>query len=201
MSLTSFIKEKLIINKDIKKAYTCFPANRQELFDELKKRLNEYGGGTEKEPLNLNDIDISAIEDLHSLFYYLNDPGVKLVAIDISGWDVSNVVDFHSMFYDCHNLKYIGDISGWEINNASDLHLMFADCKKLRNVGDLSNWADKVNNVNDFTAMFRGCEKMEKQDLESWKVKQGLTKANVKMMISGTTGWKLPAWVKKLPKN
>ena len=57
MSLTSFIKEKLKVNKEYVEVHTEKPENIKELRKIINDRIEEQGPGTLKEPVDLNDID------------------------------------------------------------------------------------------------------------------------------------------------
>ena len=71
MSLTLFINEQLKINKDYKEAYSQKPATTRDLRKIIEERLDKQGNGTIKEPINLNDIDVSEIDNLENIFYYI----------------------------------------------------------------------------------------------------------------------------------
>ena len=96
-SLTHYIQEKLVINSlqeklVIKKTnqYKYFPQSKEELRAIIEKRIKDEGN-----EVDLNDIDVSNITDMSSLFEETNFKG------DISKWDVSNVTDMQDMFYNC----------------------------------------------------------------------------------------------------
>ena len=81
--LTSYITEKLKINKDSSKYY--YPKDKDELRSLIEKLLEERG-----KDADLNDIDVSDIMDMSELFY-----GLDPHKIDISEWNVSNVTDMY----------------------------------------------------------------------------------------------------------
>ena len=116
-SLTSYIQEKLIIKKNkSSNNYNYFPESKEELKDIILKRINDEG-----KEVDLNDIDVSNITDMSSLFYtYENFNG------DISDWDVSNVTDMRAMFYWCK--KFNQDISNWDVSNVTNMRYMFYKC-------------------------------------------------------------------------
>ena len=63
-SLTKYLNEKLIINKDYKdEQYTCAPKTFKELKQIIKDRYKKLGPGTQQKPIDFNDIDVS---DIHS---------------------------------------------------------------------------------------------------------------------------------------
>ena len=87
-SLTHYIQEKLIIKKG--KNYKYFPETKEELQDIIKQRIKDEGN-----KVNLNDINVSKITDMSSLF-----KGTKFNG-DISNWDVSNIKNNKFMFSYC----------------------------------------------------------------------------------------------------
>ena len=105
-SLTSYIQEKLIIKKNKNTGYKYFPKTKEELQDIIKQRIKQDGN-----ECDLNDIDVSNIIDMSSLFKGTNFNG------DISNWNVSNVTNMGSMFYGC--TKFNQDISSWDVSNVT----------------------------------------------------------------------------------
>ena len=196
LSLPKRIDEKIKINKDYSEEenYSVAPESLFELIKIIEDRINKQGPGTEKNPIDLNDIDVRKIENLHGVFNYINN---KIVAVDVSDWDVSNAKALNSLFLGCKFLKYVGDLSGWNVENVNDMHFMFSGCSRLRSIGNLSYW--DVRNVTNFNSMFKGCEKLKDPNIDGWRVNSSLTKNDAKLIISGTTGWKMPSWVKGLP--
>ena len=144
-SLKQYIQEKLVIKKNASFNHKYFPETKEELEDLIRKRIKEEGNNAD-----LNDIDVSKITDMSSLFMGLNFNG------DISGWDVSNVTDMSGMFYDCRNFNQ--DISQWDVSNVTDMHGMFAECESFNQ--DISSW--DVSNVTNMCSMFCWCAIEEK---------------------------------------
>ena len=171
-SLTKYLNEKLIINKDYKYAneYTCAPKTFNELRKIIEDRYNKLGPGTKNNPIDFNDVDVSNIES----FYNKNtNNGIfqqtKFKYIDISYWNVSNIKSMRSMFVICHNLESVGDLSDWNVSNVVFMDNMFINCHNLKSVGDLSDW--DVSNVKDMTVMFSDCEQLKSVgDLSNWDV-------------------------------
>ena len=188
-TLNTYINEKLVLNKDTfrKAKYKYFPEKKRELESIITDLLDKHAG---QEVIDLNDIDISNINDISFLFYKRND----IYNIDISNWDVSNVTNMSSIFYNCKNLQSIGDISGWNVSAVKDMggmfynciylthigdisswniskaeyiHTMFTSCKSLESIGDISGW--DISNIADMGYMFYGCKKLKDVgDLNSW---------------------------------
>ena len=112
-SLKNYIQEKLIIKKD--KNYKYFPNTKEELKDIIDKRIEQEGN-----KVDLNDIDVSKITDMSSLFERTDFNG------NISTWDVSNVTDMSYMFTWCEDFNQ--DISNWDVSNVKNMNSVFAYC-------------------------------------------------------------------------
>lgn len=116
--------------------------------DELDRTLNaklrvEIGPGTKDNPADLNDIDISAMDNLSEIFF-----DSEFEYIDISNWDVTNVVNVSRMFYRS-KLKSI-NMSNWNLKKFEwGMHgsQVFDYCKNLK-VVDLSNIKETEPNWN-----------------------------------------------------
>ena len=163
-SLNQYIKEKLIINKDYRDNMIVVKS-----FDELRKiiddRYKKLGAGTEQNPIDFNDIDVSNMVS----FCNNDDIGLfeqtKFKYIDISDWDVSSVTNMLSMFYRCNTLKSVGDISYWDVSNVTNMAYMFTDCVNFNQ--NISRW--NVSRVTDMSYMFFGCVNFN-QNISSWDV-------------------------------
>ena len=163
-SLTNYINEKLIINKDYNDGSIVVKS-----FDELRKiiidRYNKLGPGTKQNPIDFNDIDVSNIDSFYDHKGIFE--GTKFKHIDISGWDVSNVKSMRQMFRHCKKLKSVGDISNWDVSNVTDMSFMFYECNELKFIGDISNW--NVSSVINMSYMFYGYNNFN-QDISKWNV-------------------------------
>ena len=152
-SLTKYLNEKLINNKDYKSPYTCAPKSFKELRKIIEDRYNKLGPGTKNNPIDFNDVDVSNIDS----FCNNNDNGIfqktEFKYIDISYWNVSNIKSMRSMFVSCHNLESVGDLSDWNVSNVVIMDNMFNNCNQLKYVGDLSNW--NVSKVKYMFNMFK----------------------------------------------
>ena len=149
-----YIIEKLKINKDIK-TYNYYPKDKDELKSLIEELIKERG-----EDADLNDIDVSRIDNMNYLFY---EAGVNedIKNIDISSWDVSNVRKMCETFANCP--KFDCDLSNWNVSNVIDMNGMFTDCKAFRGKG-LDKW--NVKNVKYMEDMFEGCESLP--NIPSW---------------------------------
>ena len=150
-SSNQHILEYLIINKDY-----CDVSISPKSFDELHKiiidRYDKLGPGTEQNPIDFNDIDVSNIDSFcHKDIGIFEETQFKY--IDISDWDVSGVTDMSYMFYGCKELTSVGNISGLDISSVTDMSYMFAFCKKFNQ--DLSKW--NVSKVRYHSYMFDCC--------------------------------------------
>ena len=122
-SLNQYIQEKLIVNKDYHDNKITVKS-----FDELRKiiedRYKKLGAGTEQNPIDFNDIDVSNLDSFCN-----KNKGIfaetKFKYIDISYWDVSNVTNMSYMFFKCKELKSVGDISNWDVSSVNYMSYMF----------------------------------------------------------------------------
>ena len=158
------ILEYLIINKDYRDA-SISPKSFDELRKIIEDRYDKLGPGTQQNPINFNDIDVSNIDS------FCNDKGIGLFSrtkfkyVDISDWNVSNVTNMAYMFFNCEKLESIVDISSWDVSKVTNMAYMFTGCTNLNQ--DISDWS--VSLVTDMQYMFFGCENFN-QDLSKWDV-------------------------------
>ena len=193
-TLTKYLNEKLVINKDYKDLYTCEPKTFEELRKIIEDRYKKFGPGTKQKPIDFNDVDVSNIDS-----FYDNNINIgifdstKFEYIDISNWNVSNVEDISAMFSNCEQLKSVGDISKWDVSKVEDMQGMLSSCKQLKSIGDLSNW--NVSKVENMSYMFYECRQLKSVgDLSNWNV------SNVRYIYymfakSGITN--IPKWYKR----
>ena len=90
-TLTSHMNEALKIGKNLSEwsAYSCQPKTKKELKEIVNDRIRKQGT-----KCDLNDIDVSLIEDMSMLFEESEFNG------DISKWNVSKVENMSGMFYE-----------------------------------------------------------------------------------------------------
>jgi len=152
--LNQFITEKLRLGRNIQK-YNYHP----KTFKELREIVYERAKTNKDDILDLNDIDISNIDNLSYLF-----ERVDIKAVDMNNWDVSHVKDIHGMFWCNDNIEEIY-IDEWDTSNIESFYGTFYKCKKL-NILDLSNW--KFDKCTEFDLMFKGCEKLDTHFADNW---------------------------------
>ena len=147
--------------------------NRDHLNQLIRQRIQQDG-----ERADLNDIDVSGINDMSYLFKDSPFNGdislwdVSNVQImtgmfgysafqgDISQWDTANVRDMTSMF--AHS-SFNGDISKWNVGQVTSMSYMFLHSQFNR---DISNW--NTSNVARMNSMFS--ESIFQGDISRWDV-------------------------------
>src|SRR5574343_1627 len=149
LSLNQFnekIKANQISLSDLKDVdvdvYNYYPTTKDELERTIKERIENEGP-----KCDLNDIDVSNITDMSSMFYHISNFNG-----DISKWNVSNV---KSMYWIFRGSEFNGDISKWNVSKVTNMRYMF--CGSDFN-GDISKWnVSKVTNMRNMTYMFEDC--------------------------------------------
>ena len=119
-------------------SYSCQPKTKDELKKIIEDRIEKEGPNCD-----LNDIDVSLIDDMSYLFSESEFDG------DISDWNVSNVIDMTGMFYKSNFNQPIGE---WNVNNVESMSYMFSESKFNQ---DISNW--KINKACCVNRMFVEC--------------------------------------------
>ena len=165
-SLTNYINEKLIVNKNYN-PYTYAPKSFDELRKIIEYRYDKLGPGTKQDPIDFNDVDVSNIDSFYSIYEKGIFEYTRFKYIDISDWDVSNIKSMRVMFCRCYKLESVGDISKWDVSSVTDMSYMFSYCSKLKSVGDISKW--DVSNVTDMERMFYDYCSFN-QDISCWNV-------------------------------
>lgn len=137
--LKQYITEKLVLKRNIEvKEYNYHPKTKDELKKLVEQLIEERGNNAD-----LNDIDVSEITNMSSLFNYSDFNG------DISEWDVSNVRDMYHMF---SNSEFNGDISNWDVSKVKNFRSMFEFSKFNQ---DISKW--KINKNANLSCMCSDC--------------------------------------------
>ena len=159
--INQYITEKFKINsKTTKQPYKYFPETRSELIELLEEKLKE------DKDADLNDIDVSKITDMSSLFSE-NTFSLDPHNIHIEKWDMSNVINISEMFSGCENFNC--DISNWNVSNVKMMNYVFYDCKSFD--CDLSKW--NVGKVERWNNIFGGdCGIKDKEEYKpkfNWK--------------------------------
>jgi len=139
--INSYIIEKLHLNKDIENQYNYCPQNKYELAEIIYECIKENGIHNMFHG-NLNDIDVSNIEDMSGLILEIDRKNERwklkrrIGNIDISKWDVSNLKRAQSMFLGCPSFNC--DLSDWNVENLENATAMFTGCEELD--FDISKW-------------------------------------------------------------
>jgi len=171
------INSKTKVNK-----YSSYkPKNKRELKNIIRERLKN------NKDADLNDLDVSEITDMGSLFYELDPHN-----IDISEWNVSNVTNMRDMFGNCINFN--SNLSNWDVSNVRNMGWMFNDCENFN--CNISDW--NVSKVNLMSFMFYGCKNFD-CDLNKWDVSGIVDSGMMKWMFYNTklsSEDKLPSWYK-----
>ena len=142
-------KLKEYITVEESRSYDLRPTNKRELQELINQRIKEQGHNCD-----LNDIDVSRVEDMSRLFCDSKFNG------DISKWDVSNVKDMDSMF---SRSDFNSDISKWDVSSVKYMDNMFSDTKFN---GDLSKW--DTSNVEGMSGVFYNSK--FNRDISDWDV-------------------------------
>ena len=144
-TLTSHINEVLKIGKNLSKfsTYSCQPKNRDELIEIIRERLYREGS-----KCDLNDIDVSLVDDLSGVF------SGTIFNGDVSNWNTSNAKYMTWMFYKSY---FNGDISMWDLSNVKSTAHMFSGSKFNQ---DISKW--NTTNLRIAVFMFFKCDIEEK---------------------------------------
>ena len=156
-----------IIDDFLRQGYKYFPESKDALIWVIEKHY-------ENNNYNLNDIDVSGIDDFSFLFSSDEHTGYK--DFDVSQWDVSNGTDFTEMFAGCYEFNC--DLSQWVVSSGKTFASMFEYCSNF--TSDLSDW--DVSNGENFSYMFYGCKKFN-CNLSKWNVRIGADFKAIKAMF------------------
>ena len=153
--------------------YKYFPKNLVELrkiiYEKYIKFFNLGGIATKTIELNLNDIDVSKIEDFGWLFgdeagdveiLDISEPPLikEKNKVDVYNFDTSSVTIMTGMFDNCHKLKEIIGLEDLNVSNVKDMKRMFSYCEKLQQI-DISKW--NINNITNVDRMFMFCKNLK----------------------------------------
>lgn len=201
-TINQYITEAFRLRDDTKitkktSRYTHQPKTHDELVELICAYVEEHGPGTKENPVDLNFIDITKINDWgKSTFAYIRGPKYgQNIYVDISGWDVSNIEDFNCFFYNSYRLYSVGDLSRWDTRSAKSFSCMFYRCDCLTDLGDLGEW--NTEKCESFTAMFNGCKNLESiGDISRWNTSSAISFAEMfkecesLQNIGNLDGWK-----------
>ena len=124
----SWISEKLVINKNY--TSTTQVKDRMALLKLITRRDDDNS-----QLIDVSDIDISNLDDLHGIFKHVDSK-----VIDVNGWDTSHVKNMMDMFANCHDLEDIIGIENFKFDSCEDISYMFAQCKKLDISDKIKDW-------------------------------------------------------------
>ena len=139
-TLKQHIDEALKIGKNLSEwsSYSCQPKTKEELEKIIEERISKEGPNCD-----LNDIDVSLIDDMSYLFHESEFNG------DISKWNVSNVKDMWFMF---DRSKFNKGLNNWDVSNVDSMASAFCEAEFNQ---DISKW--KINKNCDTHNMFKDC--------------------------------------------
>ena len=116
--------------------------------------------------LNLNNWDVSNVNDMSKMFWSSN-----FNYLDLNDWNTINVKNMYEMFSETRDLETL-KVSNWNTSNVTNMTEMFfiypnkeQGNSKLKEL-DVSKW--DVSNVEDFRYMFEGQDKLEKLNVSNW---------------------------------
>ena len=116
--------------------------------------------------LNLNNWDVSNVNDMSKMFWSSN-----FNYLDLNDWNTINVKNMYEMFRETRDLETL-KVSNWNTSNVTNMTAMFfiypnkeQGNSKLKEL-DVSKW--DVSNVEDFRYMFEGQDKLEKLNVSNW---------------------------------
>ncbi|MEM4221765.1 MAG: BspA family leucine-rich repeat surface protein [Thermoplasmata archaeon] len=115
-----------------------------------------------KRKLRFEDIDISNIDSLSSIFENFE---FKYEYGSIENWNVSNVEYFYATFRNAKNLWF--DFKNWDMTKAIDCDSMFENCKDFKGKG-LEFW--NLKNLRKANYMFEGCTNLD-INVSNWNIK------------------------------
>ncbi len=151
------------------------PPDRESLDILIVQRLDKHGPRA-----NLNDIDVSAVQDLSFLF------AGKSFWGDVSQWDTSNATNMRGLFANSH---FDGDLSRWDVSQVQDMNMMF---EHTQFSGSVARW--DVGSVKDFRSMFQ--DSPFDGDLSHWKIREdaetGFMFGNLPELLSPKSQLALP---------
>src|SRR5690625_615052 len=117
-----------------------------------------FEGSSLSEVPNMNDWDVSQVEDMNQLF-----AAAKNFNEDIGNWDVSAVTDMAGMFQSAQNFNK--DIANWNVSSVQYMQMLFNGAYNFNQ--PIGNW--EVGQVVNMMGMF-GTTSNFNQEIGSWDV-------------------------------
>lgn len=169
-SLTNYLSEKLIINKNFKEA-VIKPKNINELKEFINNQIKRMIESN-TDVLDVSGVDFSSFSSIddNPIYMLFNDSleNVKKdnIIVDVSNWDLCKLSRIDCLFYDCKSIKKVVGLETWDVSKIRDFAGVFSQCDNLEEV-DLSNW--KLTEAFTTLAMFYKCIHLKTlKGLDTW---------------------------------
>ena len=144
-TINTYINERLHVTTK-SHLYSCQPTTKKELQEIIIQRIKDDGL-----ECDLNDIDVSKINDMGHVFDAYINKIFKDFNGDVSQWNVSNVKNMEHMFWECK--KFNCDLSKWDVSNVENIEYMFYGCENFKQ--NLNKW--NVSKVKKMKCTFTNC--------------------------------------------
>ena len=169
-SVITYINEKLVLNKNIKKQnntiYTVIK-NDDDLRDYINKKFNE-----DNIHLNLSYLDFSNYKNqfnggsISQIVTFNRDIQIKTKVIDVTNWNLTNIISLKKLFCWMENVEDIIGLDTWDVSNIVCFEETFENCQKLTNLSDIEKW--NMSSAENIRYMFCDCRSLEYIDLSRW---------------------------------
>ena len=173
-SLTTYINEKLIINKHINNKHkeTIYIKRLEDFTNTIENIISQSNTTL----LDLSNISFEYYEDdvllLESKFNNLlfnMKVHTKYEKIDVSNWCFSEKIhNISGIFRDCRSVKEIIGLDTWDVSNITSMRSFFSGCSNITDMSGIENW--NVSSVQQMSAFFAGCMSLKRLDLSKWDV-------------------------------
>ena len=149
-----------LINGDNEDTYKLYVSSKYKIY--APSNINQaFDGCSGIENIRFDNFDTSEVT---SMRWSLR--GLKLAALDLSGFNTSKVTDMFSLFQWCSNLTTL-DLSYFDTSKVTNMAFMFSGCTNLVNI-DISSF--DTSNVTNMQDMLRGLTNIRILDLSSFDV-------------------------------
>lgn len=177
-ALSSYISEKLVINKDFENG-KIIPEDDYDLKSIISKRVKELSEDKDWDGyLDLTDINIKNVKYLSNTFFIaLKNNGWQVKRINVTGWDTSHINYFNRCFCDCISVNLITGLSTWDMSSAISLDEMFKGCGELLSIKGIRNW--NTQKVSLTTGMFSECVSLPTIDISKWNTQSLISSSDM----------------------